>query len=79
MTPAQASTTGRRGEAQQLRATFIIRLVREPSGAERTAWRGTVEHVQSGVRRAVPDAAGAAALLAGWLHELEQPAGPLPT
>jgi antirestriction protein ArdC len=60
------------------RATFILRLQREPHGQEQAAWRGTVEHVQSGERRAVPDAAAAAALVISWLHRLEEASNALP-
>jgi len=67
------------GEQRVQRATFILRMWREPVNAGRAEWRGTVEHVQSGERRAVPDATGAAALVAGWLHELEESAGPKPS
>jgi hypothetical protein len=72
MTAVEAPEPSRAAAPQPLRATFILRLVREPTIAERAEWRGTLEHVQSGERRAVPDAASAAALVTGWLHALEE-------
>ena len=56
------------------RATFILRLQREPHGPDRAVWRGTIEHVQSGERRAVQDAEHAAAVVTGWLRTLDESA-----
>jgi hypothetical protein len=52
-----------------IRATFIVRMWREPGQDHPAGWRGTVEHVQAGDRRAVTGAEGLAALLSAWLQE----------
>lgn len=63
------------------RATFILRLWRErhsPAEADpaetdpaRSGWRGTVEYVQGGERRAAADLAGVLYLVETWLNALE--------
>ena len=74
MPPTQQPSSCQSRELPPARATFILRLQRAPQGQASTVWRGTVEHVQSGERRAVPDVESAAALVAGWLCALEEEA-----
>jgi hypothetical protein len=52
------------------RATFIVRLWRERPDAA-SGWRGSVEYVQGGERRAAADAAATLALVELWLEALE--------
>lgn len=52
-----------------VRATFIVRMWKEIPDADMPEWRGTVEHAQSGERRAVVGADGLLDLLAVWLME----------
>ena len=49
------------------RATFIVRMWTEFETPDRRSWRGTVEHAQSGERRAVAGAEGLVELLTAWL------------
>ena len=51
------------------RATFIVRMWCEDERPRREGWRGTVEHAQSGERRAVAGADGLLDLLTAWLME----------
>lgn len=48
------------------RATFIVRLTRERRAG--ATWRGEVEFLQVGERRAVGDPGSALALVTAWLH-----------
>jgi hypothetical protein len=72
MMPSSVAAASQHDEPSPQRATFILRLWRERLDDARVEWRGTVEHVQSGERRAVADADGAARLLASWLSALEE-------
>lgn len=51
------------------RATFIVRMWCEGERPTGDGWRGTVEHAQSGERRAVDGADGLLDLLTAWLKE----------
>jgi hypothetical protein len=58
------------GDSRPQRATFIVRLWRDRPDAP-AGWRGSVEYVQGGERRAAADAAGTLALVELWLETLE--------
>ena len=49
------------------RATFIVRMWTESEAPDQSIWRGTVEHAQSGERRAVVGAEELLELIATWL------------
>jgi hypothetical protein len=72
MMESTGATTTSPAERSPPRATFILRLWREQLDEARAEWRGTVEHVQSGERRAVRDPDGAAEVVAAWLRAAEQ-------
>jgi hypothetical protein len=75
MMPSNDAAASHDHEPSAQRATFIVRVWRERLDDAHAEWRGTIEHVQSGERRAVVDADGAARLVASWLSALaEQPA-----